>query len=128
MLTEYNLDTQKLFIEFLIQDAQSYVRIQSIYNPKNFDIKLQPAAKFIQEHTAKYSTLPDRSQILAATGIRLDEIPDLSSGHYDWFLTEFENFTRRRELERAILKSADLLEKGKYDPVASNQYSLVRRY
>jgi replicative DNA helicase len=32
-------------------------------------------------------------------------------------LTEFEGFTRRQELERAILKSADLLEKGNYDPV-----------
>ena len=30
---------------------------------------------------------------------------------------ECEGFTRRQELERAILKSADLLEKGDYDPV-----------
>ena len=117
MLTDYNLETQKLFLEFLIQDAQSYVRIQGIYNPKNFDIKLQPVAKFIQEHATKYTVLPDRAQILAATGIRLEEIPDLTDGHYDWFLAEFESFTRRRELERAILKSADLLEKGEYDPV-----------
>jgi replicative DNA helicase len=32
-------------------------------------------------------------------------------------MSEFEAFTRRQELERAILKSADLLEKGTYDPV-----------
>jgi hypothetical protein len=32
-------------------------------------------------------------------------------------MTEFEAFTRRQELERAILKAADLLEKGEYDPV-----------
>jgi archaellum biogenesis ATPase FlaH len=32
-------------------------------------------------------------------------------------MAEFEGFTRRNELERAILKSADLLEKGDYDPV-----------
>jgi replicative DNA helicase len=32
-------------------------------------------------------------------------------------MNEFESFTRRAELERAILKSADLLEKGDYDPV-----------
>jgi replicative DNA helicase len=38
-------------------------------------------------------------------------------GHNDWFMLEFEGFTRRNELERAILKSADLLEKGEYDPV-----------
>jgi len=32
-------------------------------------------------------------------------------------MEEFEAFTRRQELERAILKSADLLEKGEYAPV-----------
>jgi predicted ATP-dependent serine protease len=32
-------------------------------------------------------------------------------------MTEFEGFTKRQELERAILKSADLLEKGEFDPV-----------
>jgi replicative DNA helicase len=32
-------------------------------------------------------------------------------------MEEFEGFTRRQELERAILKSADLLEKGNFDPV-----------
>ena len=61
--------------------------------------------------------MPDRAQITAATGIKLEAIPDLNEGHFDWFLEEFEGFTRRQELERAILKSADLLEKGEYAPV-----------
>ena len=117
MLTEYSPDVQKLFLEFMLQDAQSYVRVQNVFNPKNFDRKLQPVAKFIAEHSEKYGTLPERSQILATTGVRLDEIPDLSDGHLDWFFVEFENFTRRQELERAILKSADLLEKGDFGPV-----------
>jgi replicative DNA helicase len=41
----------------------------------------------------------------------------MAEGHNDWFLEEFESFTKRQELERAILKAADLLEKGTYDPV-----------
>jgi len=32
-------------------------------------------------------------------------------------LVEFEQFTKRRELERAILKAADLIESGEFDPV-----------
>jgi archaellum biogenesis ATPase FlaH len=32
-------------------------------------------------------------------------------------MTEFENFTKQKELERAILKAADLLENGDYEPV-----------
>jgi KaiC/GvpD/RAD55 family RecA-like ATPase len=56
-------------------------------------------------------------QISASTGVKLAHVPDLNEGHFEWFMQEFESFTRRQELERAILKAADLLEKGDYDPV-----------
>jgi KaiC/GvpD/RAD55 family RecA-like ATPase len=49
--------------------------------------------------------------------VDLREIPDINEGHLEWFMTDFESFTRRQELERAILKSADLLEKGEFEPV-----------
>ena len=117
MLKEYNVDVQRLFLEMMLCDAQSYVRVQNIYNPENFDRNLRSAAEFIKEHCEQHQTMPDRAQISAATGVKLQEIPDLNDGHFDWFLEEFEAFTRRQELERAILKSADLLEKGEFDPV-----------
>ncbi len=117
MLNSYGLDVQKLFLEMILCDATSYVRVQNIYNPENFDRSLRAAAAFIKEHSEQYKTLPDRSQISAATGVKLQEIPDLNEGHFDWFMSEFESFTRRQELERAILKSADLLEKGEFEPV-----------
>ena len=117
MLKEYNTDVQRLFLEMMLEDASSYIRVQNIYNPENFDRSLRPAALFIMEHCDKHKTMPDRSQIQAATGVTLQAIPDLNEGHFDWFLGEFEGFTRRQELERAILKSADLLEKGDYAPV-----------
>ncbi len=117
MLKEYNLDVQRLFLEMMLCDAESYVRVQNIYNPENFDRNIRPAAQFIMTHCNDHKTMPDRTQIKAATGIALQEIPDLNSGHFDWFLAEFEGFTRRQELERAILKSADLLEKGEFEPV-----------
>ena len=117
MLKDYGLDVQKLFLEMMLCDATSYVRIQNIYNPENFDRSLRAAAAFIKEHSEQYKTLPDRTQISAATGVKLQEISDLNEGHFDWFMSEFESFTRRQELERAILKSADLLEKGEFEPV-----------
>ena len=101
----------------MLQDAESYVRVQNIYNPENFDRSLRPVAEFIATHSNEYKTLPGTDQIKAATGVELKHIPDLNEGHFEWFMTEFEGFTRRQELERAILKSADLLEKGDYDPV-----------
>ena len=116
-MTEYSYDVQKLFLEMMMHDAQSFLRVQNIYNAENFDRDLRETAKFIYDHANEHKTLPDRAQIKAVTGIELVEIPDLNSGHTDWFLNEFEAFTRRSELERAILKSADLLEKGEYSPV-----------
>ncbi len=117
MLKEYSIDVQRLFLEMMMQDASSYIRVQNIYNPENFDRTLRPAAEFIMTHCNDHKTMPDRTQIKATTGIVLQEIPDLNEGHFDWFLEEFESFTRRQELERAILKSADLLEKGEFEPV-----------
>jgi replicative DNA helicase len=117
LLKDYSTDVQRLFLEMMLEDAQSYVRVQNIYNPQNFDKSLRPAAEFIKEHSDKFKTLPERTQISAATGVKLQPVPDLNEGHYDWFMQEFESFTKRQELERAILKSADLLEKGDFEPV-----------
>jgi KaiC/GvpD/RAD55 family RecA-like ATPase len=117
LLKDYNVDVQRLFLEMMLEDAESYVRVQNIFNPENFDRALRPAAEFVKTHCDEHKTMPDRSQIAAATGVKLQPVPDLNEGHFDWFLTEFEGFTRRQELERAILKSADLLEKGNFDPV-----------
>jgi replicative DNA helicase len=117
MNKEYTRELQQLFLEMMLQDATSYVRVQNIYNPENFDRSLRAVAEFLKRHSEDHKTLPTYEQIKATTGVDLKPVPELNEGHYDWFMTEFESFTRRQELERAILKSADLLEKGEYDPV-----------
>lgn len=117
MLKEYGLDVQRLFLEMMLQDAESYVRVQNIYNPENFDRSLRPAAEFIKKHVNDHRTMPVLEQINAATGLKLNHIPDLNEDHFSWFMGEFEAFTKRQELERAILKAADMLEKGEFDPV-----------
>lgn len=117
MITEHNLDIQTLFLRMMITNAELYTRVMNIMNPENFDRSLRPVAKFIIEHTNKYSVMPDPIQIKATTGTEIENIEGLDSGHYDWFLEEFESFTKRKELERAILKAADLLEKGDFNPV-----------
>jgi archaellum biogenesis ATPase FlaH len=86
-------------------------------NSENFERQLRPAAKFLVEFSEKYNSIPDSTQIHATTGVTLEVIPGLRSSDVEWFLDEFEKFTRRQELERAILKSAELLEKGNFDPV-----------
>jgi KaiC/GvpD/RAD55 family RecA-like ATPase len=116
MEKNYSADVQRLFLEIMLSDAQSFVRIQNIFNPENFDRTLRDAAKFISSHSTKHSILPTIDQVQAVAGTSLKKV-ELDEGHLDWFLEEFESFTRRQELERAILKAADLIEKGDYNPV-----------
>jgi hypothetical protein len=78
LLKEYGLDVQRLFLEMMLEDAQSYVRVQNIYNPQNFDKSLRAAAEFIKEHSDKHKTLPDRTQISATTGIKLPSVKNLN--------------------------------------------------
>ena len=114
---EYTVDVQKLFLRMMITNAELYTRVMNIMNSENFDRSLRPAAEMFKEHSDKYKSLPDTTQIKATTGVDIEPIPELGDGHYEWFFDEFEAFTKRQELERAILKAADLLEKGEFEPV-----------
>jgi archaellum biogenesis ATPase FlaH len=101
----------------LLTEPQLYTRVSNIMNSENFERTLRPAAKFLVEFSEKYNSIPDPDQIRATTGIDIVVIPGLRDSDTEWFLDEFEKFTKRQELERAILKSAELLEKGNFDPV-----------
>ena len=61
--------------------------------------------------------MPTFDIVNAATDSNLKHPGDLAENHYDWLLMEFETFSKHKALEAAILKSADLLEKGEYGPV-----------
>ena len=58
MAKSYEPGIQKLFIEMMLQDAQSFVRVQNIYNSENFDRSLRSAAEFVKEHCEKHNTMP----------------------------------------------------------------------
>lgn len=101
----------------MMTNAELYTRVMNIMNSENFDKSLRPVAELYKEHTDKYKVLPDSTQVQAMTGVEVEPIPEMSEGHSEWFLDAFEAFTKRQELERAILKAADMLEKGDFDPV-----------
>lgn len=117
MSKTYEASVQKLFLEMMLQDPQSFVRVQNIYNVENFDRSLRAAAEFIKQHCERHNAMPTFEQTNAVCKTDLQPAPGLNEEHYNWFLEEFESFTKQKELERAILKAADLLEKGEYDPV-----------
>ena len=117
MTKEYSTDLQKLFLEMMVQNAESYLRVQNIYNPENFHRSLSETAKFVKDHVNDHKAMPTMEQIKAVTGLELKPVPDLNSNHYEWFMGEFEGFTKKYEIERAVLKAADLIEKGDFDPI-----------
>jgi len=114
---DYSFDVQKLYIEMLLADAESFARAQNIFNPGSFDRKLQPIAKFVKDYMDEYKVMPEVEIVNAQHDIKLKTAKDLDPAHFNWLLDEFETFSRHKALEQAILSSADLLEKGDYAPV-----------
>ena len=112
----YDYEMQRLYLEMFLSDAETFIRCQNIFDPENFDQRLQDTAEFINGYIDEYKVMPEASIVNAAC--RMDLNPAvLPRENYDWLMDEFENFSRHKGLERAILKSADLLEDGDYGPV-----------
>ena len=115
--TDYGYDIQKLYLEMMLADAATFVRCQSIFDSTLFDRKLQTSAEFLHEYVEEHNVMPTIEIVNAATGSDFKHTPDLRDEHFDWLLNDFETFIRHKGLEKAILESADLLEKGEYGPV-----------
>ena len=114
---DYGYDVQKVYLEMMLSDAQSFVRCQTIFDNTLFDRKLQDAADFITTYVGDHNALPTQDMVNATCNTDLKIPTGLREEHYDWLLQEFETFTRHKGLERAILESANLLEEGNYGPV-----------
>jgi KaiC/GvpD/RAD55 family RecA-like ATPase len=114
---EYSKEFQELFLRMMVSDASIFTRVSNILNSENFDKSLRPAVKFMIDFSEKRMAIPDVIQISAATGVSLEVIPSLRDSDVDWFMDSFEKFTKRQELERAIFKAAEYLEKGDFGPV-----------
>jgi replicative DNA helicase len=112
----YNYDMQKLYLDMFLSDAETFIRCQNIFDSENFDQRLQNSAAFISKYVDEYKVVPEAAIVNISCGLDFNPVP-LPRENYDWLMDEFEQFSRHKGLERAILKSADLLESGDYGPV-----------
>lgn len=117
MIKEYDVDVQKLYLELMLADAETYVRCQGIFDSTLFDRRLQEAAEFIKTYAGQYSVMPDYNMVNANCKTDLKHPGEVKDGHLEWLMDEFEQFTRHKALERAIITSSDLLEKHDYGKV-----------
>jgi KaiC/GvpD/RAD55 family RecA-like ATPase len=116
-IKNYDYDVQKMYLELMLSDAETFVRCQSIFDHSLFDKKLQPAAEFILEYVKGYTVLPDYNMVNTSCRANLKPPSELKEGHTAWLIDEFEQFIRHKSLERAIIASADLLDQHDYGSV-----------
>ena len=117
MAKEYTPELQKLFLELMMHNPELFSRVQNIFNHENFDRSLKSTADFLNGYAMKYNSLPTLEMIKAETGTDLHEVINYDETHDEWFLDEFESFTRQQELSRAIVKASDMLADGDFNPV-----------
>lgn len=116
-LTNYNEETQELFLKFLISDPDLFARCQNIVKPEYFNMKYRQAVKLFISHSTDFNSIPTPEQVSAASGVTIEPIPNVTPDHHDWFLKEFETFCRHKALEKAIIESTDLLADQDYGAV-----------
>ena len=117
MSENYSKEMQLTLLRTMVSDAELFTRVINIFNPENFDKSLRPVAELLREHSDKYRTLPDSEIIKSTTGVEIELLDEVKDNRKEWFLDKFEAFTKKQELERAIVKAYELLESGKFESI-----------
>lgn len=104
---------QKLLIEYLISSADTFAICQAIVRPEYFDPELKNAVQFMKDYFEGYNTTPTPEQVAAETGLELKK-QTVTPDQIEYTTNEIENFCRRRAIEKAVLASPELIEKGDY--------------
>ena len=97
---DYGYDIQKLYLEMMLQNAETFVRCQSIFDYSLFDRKLQDTAQFINKYVTEYNQLPTYDIVNKSCSVDLKQTEQLTEEHFDWLLNDFETFVRHKSLER----------------------------
>jgi KaiC/GvpD/RAD55 family RecA-like ATPase len=108
-----NNKKQQLLISYLISSSDTFAICQGIVQPDYFDPEYRNSVRFIKEYYEEYNTTPNLDQIEAETGNKF-EYKDIKRDQIDYTTTEIEKFCRRRAIEKAVLASPKLIEKGDY--------------
>lgn len=102
---------QKLLIEYMVSSPDTYAMCKSIIKAEYFDPELKKTVSFINEYYDKYNSVPDPAQINAETNVEI-ESRVVTRDQIKYCAEEVETFCRRKAIEKAILSSPDLIDKG----------------
>jgi KaiC/GvpD/RAD55 family RecA-like ATPase len=107
---------QKLLLEYLISSPDTFALCTSIVVPDYFTPELRNTVKFVQQYYDSYNSLPSPQQIQAETDIELGK-HEITRDQIEYCANEIEAFCKQSAIEKAILKSPELIEQGKYGEV-----------
>lgn len=114
----YSKEIEDFFLQLFVTDPDLFVRCLNIINDKHFnDEENRKAIYFMKDYADKHSSLPTLEQIEVITGKVIVNLKDYDDHIKDWFLTEYEQFARHKEIEMAIDKAPDLIEESRYGEV-----------
>ena len=99
---DYGYEIQKLYLEMMLCDAETFVRCQSIFDYTLFDRKLQETADFVNKYVAEYNSLPTYDIVNKSCNIELKPAESLTEEHFNWLLDDFETFIRHKILKTAL--------------------------
>lgn len=117
-MSNYTKEVEDLYINFFMSCPDLYIRCKNIIRDEHFsDRTNQRTIKFLTEHVDNFSSLPTIEQIKAVVGKDVSIIGDVKDNHINWFLTNYEQFARHKEMEKVILGSPELLAQGRYGEV-----------
>lgn len=122
----YDEKIEMLFFKHIVSDHTLLARCLSIVTPENFkDKNIKKLVTFLVDYVEKYTDVPSIDQ-LNAISIEKVELMQPEKINIDWFLKEFETFSRHRQLELAIYNSLDLLQNHKYAEVEASVKAAVQ--
>jgi len=111
-----DIKKQKLLTEYLISSADTFALCASIIQPEYFDPELRNTISFIKKYYDEYNSTPTESQIEGETGVEL-KIQEVTKDQVSYCSNEIESFCKRKAIEKAILSSPALIDKGDYGKV-----------
>lgn len=111
-------EKQQLLLEYLISSPDVYVICQHIIEPEYFGPKLVGAVAFIKKYYGDHSSMPSVEQVLVEGGVLLT-LRDVTDDVREYCANEIERFCRHAGMTAAILKSVELIDKGRIDDVMS---------
>lgn len=107
---------QKVLIENLISDPDVFAICQGIVNPEYFDPEYKNTVQFIKHYYDEYHNTPEPNVISGETGVELEK-RNITADVFEYTTNEIEQFCKQRAIEKAILASPPLIEKGDYGAV-----------